>query len=312
MVTLSYGELFAGVGGIGKALNNVGFFGRWANEYDKHACITYRANHNTALIECDVNDIDIANLQPVDILTAGFPCQPFSVAGDRLGFSDDRGNAFYNVLGVIDAVKPSIVILENVKHITTHDNGNTYRVIVDEIAKRGYWFKDTVLNTATHANIPQNRERWFMVAFAYFVDYFRFEFPQPIPLNVGIQDMLDCDVDEKYYYRPGSVLYPRLVNVVTNLNTVYQSRNKDTIRENQSDLCPTLTARMGQGGNGVPIVKTSQGIRKLTPRECFRLQGFDEIVLPDIADNHLYKQAGNSVTIKVVERIAEQIVACIE
>lgn len=312
-MSYSVGSLYAGVGGICIGFQNAGFSLEWANEFDKYACITYRNNFTHTLIEGDVLTLDINTLNPVDILCAGFPCQPFSVAGYRMGFNDHRGNHFFKVMDFVDIMRPKVIFLENVKNLVTHDNGNTFRVIYDSITERGYSFKSKVLNTKDYGNIPHNRERIFIVAFDKSVipNYDYFDFPKPIPLTTSIHDILDHGkLDESYYYREDKWFYQEFVKSITDFNTIYQWRRK-YVRENKNGCCPTLTANMGTGGNNVPIILTDYGFRKLTPQECFEFQGFPlksgKYRLPNIANSHLYKQAGNSVSVPVIEAIAKNI-----
>lgn len=307
------GSLYAGVGGIDKGMENAGFRILWANEFDRYACKTYRANHpDSKLIESDVDSLDIAQLQAVDVLTSGFPCQPFSVAGEKLGFKDSKGNHFFTTVRIAKELDVRVLFLENVKGFRHHDKGNTYRVVVDTVRDAGYHFADTVLNTHTHANIPQNRERFFMVAFRDIRDVERFVFPSSVELTTTIHDFIASEhVDEKYYYRDGSSnAYSELAPCVTDKDTIYRYRqgNAINVRSLKGGYCPTLTSVMGRGGNNVPIILTDNGIRKLTPQECFRFQGFDDIRFPDdVSNTQLYKQAGNSVTVTVIERIARNI-----
>jgi DNA (cytosine-5)-methyltransferase 1 len=305
------GSLYAGVGGICMGFMKSGFKMQWANEYDKNACITYRENFSHKLIEGDIMDIDESKLSNVDILTAGFPCQPFSVAGYRKGFRDNRGNHFFKILDIVDENRPKVLFLENVKNLVGHDGGKTFKLIKKEIRDRGYTFDSKVLNTKDFGNIPHNRERIFIIAFdkRFLTDEnFKFNFPQPDKLTKKIKDILIRDeVDTKYYYGQDKYMYPMLKETMRRDDTVYQFR-RQYVRENKSNVCPTLTANMGTGGHNVPLVKTEYGFRKLTPRECFRFQGFpDTFKLPHIANSHLYKQSGNSVSMPVIYRLASEI-----
>ena len=158
-----------------------------------------------------------------------------------------------------------------------------------------------------YGNVPQNRERIYIVGFKDPKRSEAFEFPEPIKLQKKIKDILETNVNEKYYYN-GKPLYEKLKNDVTEENEVYQWR-RQYVRKNKKGVSPTLTANMGMGGHNVPIIFDGKGIRKLTPRECFRIQGFpDSYKLPNIADSALYKQAGNSVSVPVLERIAKQMI----
>jgi DNA (cytosine-5)-methyltransferase 1 len=306
------GSLYAGVGGICLGFKKAGFVLSWANEFDKNACITYRHNFSHKLYEADILKLDPTKLEPIDILTGGFPCQPFSVAGYRKGFNDDRGNHFFRILDYIDALNPKVVFLENVKNLTSHDKGNTYKVIIDALTQKNYKVFSKVLNTKDYGNVPHNRERIFIICFRNDIIGDRnFKFPNPEKLNKRIKDIVeDIEVDEKFYYRENKPMYNELVRNMFNDNTVYQWR-RQYLRENKSNVCPTLTANMGTGGHNVPLVKTSFGIRKLTPKECFEFQGFPindgNYSLPDISISHLYKQAGNSVSVPVIQRLAESI-----
>lgn len=308
------GSLYAGVGGICLGFKQAGFNLEWANEFDKFACITYRNNYSHNLIEGDVLGLDINQLTPVDILCAGFPCQPFSVAGYRKGFNDHRGNHFFKVMDFVDIMRPKVIFLENVKNLVTHDNGNTFRVIYNSIIERGYSFAHKVLNTKDYGNIPHNRERIFIVAFDKETTgnaFQLFDFPKKRKLTHSIHDILTEEkVDESYYYKEDKWFYPEFLKKMTDRNTIYQWRRK-YVRENKNNCCPTLTANMGTGGNNVPIVVTDYGFRKLTPEECFEFQGFPvksgEYKLPNIARSHLYKQAGNSVSVPVIYAIAKNI-----
>ncbi|WP_461632869.1 DNA (cytosine-5-)-methyltransferase [Labilibaculum euxinus] len=310
------GSLYAGVGGICLGFKNSGFAVSWANEYDKNACVTYRENFTHKLIEGDIMEIDISSLNKVDVLAGGFPCQPFSVAGYRKGFGDNRGNHFFRMLDFVDEMRPKVLFFENVKNLVGHDKGNTFKVIRNEIEKRNYSFHSKVLNTKDYGNIPHNRERIFIIGFdknVYPENYKYFDFPAKETLTRKVKSVfLKGKVDEKFYYREDKYMFEMLQNDITREDTVYQFR-RQYVRENKSDVCPTLTANMGTGGHNVPLIKTEFGIRKLTPKECFKFQGFPETyILPEIANSHLYKQAGNSVSVPVIEKIAENILKAIK
>lgn len=303
--------LFGGVGGIELGFEQSGFNVVWANEFDNNASITYKLNHDHELRVEDIHNVQPYEFPEIDILTGGFPCQAFSIAGYRKGFEDDRGNLFFEVLRLVKVKKPRVVFLENVKNLVGHDNGNTYRVIKESLEANGYYVKDKVLNGCEYGNVPQNRERIYIVAFSEKADFEKFEFPGPIPLTKRLTDVIDFDskVDDRFYYKPEKcIFYDELEKNIVRKDTIYQWRRK-YVRENKSGVCPTLTANMGTGGHNVPLIYTDFGIRKLTPKECFNIQGFPEdFKLPEnLAVSHLYKQAGNSVVVPVVRRIAENI-----
>lgn len=309
-------SLFAGVGGLDLGFELTGKFETvWANEFDTKAAQTYKANFTNTLVVDDIHNLDPKDAPDFDVLLAGFPCQAFSVAGYRKGFEDERGDLFFEALRFIKAKKPEVVLLENVKNLVGHDDGNTFKVIREALEAHDYFLKYQVLNAKDYGNIPQNRERIYVVGFKNKEAFKNFVFPMPIPLEKSLNDIIDFEKekDEKYYYsQEKHDFYDKLINSILSQDTIYQWR-RQYVRENKNGVVPTLTANMGTGGHNVPLVKTSHGIRKLTPRECFNAQGFpSEFILPDLANSHLYKQAGNSVVVPVIKRIAEQISLALE
>jgi DNA (cytosine-5)-methyltransferase 1 len=309
-------SFFAGVGGIDFGFEQAGFQIVYANEFDKNACITYNCNHKIQADCRDIRDVAASEIPNFDIMLAGFPCQPFSIAGNREGFEDkkDRGNLFFELIRIAKEKRPSVIFLENVANIQNHDNGNTLSTILRTLAEIGYVTKFTILSTDTYGNLPQNRKRAYFVAFASDIVSDRFCFPYPIPLTLTVQDIVvDKKVADKYYYTDNFMYYDVLQHEITNPGTVYQWRRK-YVRENKQNLCPTLTANMGTGGHNVPIVLTKHGIRKLTPAECFAFQGFPKtFCLPStVADGQLWKQAGNAVSVPVIYRIATNIMQVLD
>lgn len=303
-------SLFSGVGGIDLAFEQAGFSTIFANDIDEPACKTFSRNFNIPIVCDDIKNIKEDEIPDCDCLVAGFPCQAFSIAGYRKGFEDTRGTLFFEIARIIRKKKPQVIFLENVKNLVAHDNGKTFEVILNTLHEIGYHVRYMVLNACEYGNIPQNRERIYIVGFLN-EDYAnKFYFPQPIRLTNKLKDEIDFEnkVDDKYYYTHEK--YPRIVeemNKFDNQDTLYQWR-RQYVRQNKSNMSPTLTANMGTGGHNVPLVITKYGIRKLTPKECFNLQGFpSNYKLPNISTAQLYKQAGNSVCVTVIERIAENI-----
>ncbi len=307
-------DLFAGLGGIRKGFEGAGFKTVFANDFDAYCKVTYDLNSkDVQLTVSDLAKVKSSDIPDFDILLGGFPCQPFSIAGYRRGFLDTgRGDLFFEIVRILRDKKPQAVFLENVKNLKSHDNGKTFSIISEALEDLGYHVKSVVLNSAKYGNVPQNRERIYIAGFKSKKHYDAFKFPEPVKLTKSVADLLEENVDEKYYYTD-SPLYKTLKESIKSTNTVYQWRRK-YVRENKSGVCPTLTANMGTGGHNVPLIKDSKGIRKLTPRECARLQGFPESYkLPkDIPNSKLYKQLGNSVTVTVIERVARQIRKAIE
>lgn len=304
-------SLFAGIGGICYGFKQAGAQIVWANEIDKDACKTYRHNFGgDYLVEGDIKEVDPNNIPDIDILNGGFPCQAFSVAGYRKGFDDERGNLFFEIVRILEAKKPKAILLENVKNLEGHDKGNTFKVIKSELERIGYHVHKAVLNTMEYGNVPQNRERIYIVGFLSKDAYDKFEYPKSIPLTKNIHDVIDITERKPLgLYYENSKYYPELIKTMTRKDTVYQWR-RVYCRENKSNVCPTLTANMGTGGHNVPLILDDFGIRKLTPEECVGFQGFpNEFSFPaDISNASKYKQAGNSVSVPVIKRIAENMI----
>jgi DNA (cytosine-5)-methyltransferase 1 len=303
-------DLFAGVGGIRLGFEKVGFSTVFSNDNNKNCKKTYDSNFQNAKLHIeDINKLDISRLPEFDILLGGFPCQAFSIAGYRKGFKDEkgRGNLFFRIVDILKERKPKAILLENVKNLKSHDKGKTFKIIKKTLEKLGYHIKTEVLNSMTHGNIPQNRERIFIVGFCDKKKFDAFEFPKEIELTKGFKEFVAEKAENKYYYND-KPLYNKIKNDITSEHTVYQWRRK-YVRTNKKGVVPTLTANMGRGGHNVPIIKNSKGIRKLTPKECFMLQGFPKsFKLPEnLSDSELYHQAGNSVTVSVVKRVAENM-----
>ena len=327
---ISVGCLFAAIGGFCRAFQQVGATVVWANEKDKFAAETFRLNFPTIpYLNKPVEELSVRGdkLEPVDILTAGFPCQPFSIAGEKRGFKDERGLLFLHIIRIIKEFgsrKPKVLLLENVRNFKSHDKGRTFKRVQAEIQKAGYWFNETnakIMNTAEYTDIPQNRDRIFMVALS--CDHFaanNFQFPEPLADGSlrRVKEFLDLDrkAAENFYFKPGSQYYPFFADALKQgeRDSVYQLR-RSYVRENKSGMCFTLMANMGDGGHNQPAIKDRWGIRKLTPRECARLQGYEDTLfkIPDtLSKTQIYKQIGNSVTVPLVSRIAQSVIDQLE
>jgi DNA (cytosine-5)-methyltransferase 1 len=305
-------DLFAGTGGFSLAIEKYDRFQCvFANDMIKSSQDIYQLNNpNIKYILQDLNTIQLETIPNHDILCGGFPCQPFSIAGQRKGFDDNRSNVFWKILDIIKYRKPNIVILENVKNLKSHDKGNTFKVIETKLSELGYYIKHAILDTCKITNIPQHRERIYIVCFKDKDKYEKFTFDFIQIKNKQIKQFLEEKIPDKYYYSDKFKVFPEVQKNVTkhiNENILYQYR-RYYVRENKSNCCPTLTANMGGGGHNVPLLKDDKGIRKLTPRECFNLQGFpSSYKLPSLCDSSLYKLAGNAISVPVVQLIAKRI-----
>lgn len=320
MKTFTTASFFAGVGGIDLGFEQTGRCRTvYANEFDPYPAETFEKNFSIKVDCRDIRLVKPEEVPDVDGYLFGFPCQAFSVAGYRLGFEDpkDRGNLFFEVMRIVHEKHPRFLFAENVKNLVGHDGGKTFKVILEALQVEGYKYRYQVLNAMEYGNVPQNRERIYIVAFRDEEDYQRFAFPDPVPLKKKLADIIDFEnkLPEKYYYTAGKYkgdIYDQLVAAMDDPDTVYQWRRK-YVRKNMSGVVPTLTANQGEGGHNVCLIKTPYGIRKMTPHECFNAQGFpSDFKLPVQADSRLYKQAGNSVCVSVINRIAENMMQAMD
>lgn len=317
---LTCASFFAGVGGIDLGFEEHGFKTIYANEFDAKARETFALNFpHVQLDHRDIREVLASEVPSVDVIMGGFPCQAFSTEGYQQGFQDEkgRGTLFFELARIIEEKQPRAIFLENVKNLVRHDKGNTLRVILKTLDDLGYFVTYQVMNAADYGNIPQGRERIYIVGFKDKSVSECFQFPDKVELTKSVFDVIDFKgkVEEHYYYREDKHYYPLLRDNIVSVGSVYEYRRGNTIRENKSGVVPTLLASMGTGGNNVPIILTEDGgIRKLTPRECFNTQGFPRSYkFPEkMANSHVYKQAGNSVAVPVVSRIAKQIKLALE
>jgi DNA (cytosine-5)-methyltransferase 1 len=307
-------DLFAGTGALSQTFHSINkdkYQTVFANDFDINSEKIYKINFpEVNFVKDDLNDIGNDKIPEHDILCGGFPCQPFSIAGEKKGFDDERSNVFWKICKILKDKNPDIVILENVKNLKTHDNGKTYKTIEKNLKDNGYYVKSAILDTSKITKIPQHRERIYIVCFKNEELYKKFDFNFNVIENKNIIDFLQDEIPEKYYYTEKLKIYEEVKKSIKEhikKNIIYQYR-RSFVRENKSKCCPTLTANMGSGGHNVPLLLDDKGIRKLTPRECFNLQGFPKnYKLPNISDSALYKLAGNSVTLPVVELIIKKI-----
>ena len=305
-------DLFAGTGAFSHAFHGVRqgcVESVFANDMVERSKLIYDANHTShaPLTLQDLNEVDVANIPPHDILTGGFPCQPFSIAGKQAGFQDARSNVFWKILEIIDYHRPICIVLENVKNLVTHNERRTFEIIRKHLEDRGYYLHFKVLNTAEITGIPQHRERIYIVGLRSKQAHDMFNLDFPIVEKRPITTMLEEEVPDKYYSTADTDAGRMTREQVVRTDTIYQYR-RVYVRENKSNECPTLTANMGAGGHNVPFIRDKKGVRKLTPRECFRFQGFpDSYILPRISDASLYQLAGNAVSVPVVRLIAERL-----
>lgn len=316
------GALFAGIGGFCLGFERAGFETAWAVEIEPGAADTYAANlPHVRLLNKDVREVSVLGdrLEPVDVLHAGFPCQSFSQAGAREGFDDPRGQLFHEIIRIVGefgSEKPKMLVLENAPFLRYGEGGAWFLQLQNAIRKAGYWFREdnsAELSAYELTPLPQQRIRLFMVATN--TDTFlsgRFSFPTALP-GAGRKNLADyvdfaADISPDYRLAEDN-RYSKMINKsVTEGRRLYQLR-KYEVRAKEPDVCPTLTANMGQGGHNVPFVSTDKGLRKLTEHECLLLQGFPpSFKFPDSVPRwKRYMQVGNAVCVPVAELIARQV-----
>lgn len=325
---LKVASLFAGMGGFSMAFKRQGFSSIWANEIDKYAAQTYRHNSpESKMFECDVREFHPAllGLEPPDVLTAGFPCQPFSSAGHRRGLDDERGLLYEEIIRILKEYgsdRPPVVLFENVANLVGLNRGLIYSRIENGFKSSGYWILPhnvRKLNTRVHTDIPHNRERIFIVALSTSVFRGgRFVFPEPEPSSRSIREFLNVSqrVEDYYYFDTVGNRFGQMIMEHVRRGSpesVYQLR-RSYVREYKS-FFPALTANMGDGGHNVPVIVDSWGLRKLTPTECASLQGYSHADFPfpkDISRPQAYKQIGNSVTLPLIEKLAASCITILQ
>ena len=303
-------SLFSGIGGIDLGFIQAGFDIVWANEMDAAACRTYRHNFpNTNLIEGDIKRIATSDIPDCDVLTAGFPCQPFSIAGLQKGFKDRDGNLFFEITRIIDAKRPKVVFLENVPNLMEHDDGKTFLVIFNGLAQFGYTVYYRVLASNDYGNLPQIRKRIYIVAIREDISNRLYQYPEPMELTLKSSDIINRSVKQHdiHYYTEGK-MYDRLVAHMKAGKAIYRITDTE-VRWTKNQMCPTLTANMGTHKDRVHVVWDDYGIRKITLREGLDFQGFPkEFYFPNtITIDDAYKQIGNTVSVPVIARLATKI-----
>lgn len=303
------GSLFAGIGGIDLAFSQAGFNVVWANEIDEDACETYRYNFpNTNLISGDIRNTDFSAYSNIDILVAGFPCQPFSICGNQKGFNDKRANLFFEIMNVIDQKNPSIIFFENVANLVEHDKGRTFSIIHNELVSRGYYIRYTVADACDYG-IPQHRTRIYILAFKNLNLCEKYKFPEKQNLSLKLSDilMLNTGANTELYFCTDTNKYAKLDKFIDDPEQIYRFADFG-IQKSKNGISFTLKANMGTYPNRIPIVKDMFGIRLISPKECLLLQGFPpSFDFPSISEHSKYKQAGNTVVVPLVKQIAYNI-----
>ena len=300
----SFIDLFAGIGGIRIPFQELGGECVFTSEWDKYAQKTYKVNFGDE-INGDITQIPSSDIPDFDILLGGFPCQPFSQAGLHKGFEDTRGTLFFEVERIIRDKRPKAFLLENVKQLIGHDKGNTFKVILQHLDALDY----KVL-AAKDFGVPQIRQRVYIVGFDrkhFDIDSeYRFPFPEPLNIETRVGNILEKNVSDKY-------------TISDKLWSGHQNRKKKnkqdgkgfgySLFDESSPYTSTISARYYKDGSEALIYQEGKNPRKLTPRECARLQGFPEDFIIPVSDCRAYKQFGNSVAIPVIREISKKMLS---
>jgi len=303
-------DLFAGIGGFRIAFESVNATCVFSAEIDKHACKTYQQNFGENPF-CDVSTLDATIIPDFDILCAGFPCQPFSLAGKRQGFQDTRGTLFFDIERIIEQKQPKAFILENVKGLVNHDKGKTLKVILNTLEKKlKYKLFYKVLNSKDYG-LPQNRERIYIIGFKN--HDINFEFPPEEETKVTLSSIRETNLENSTISELArSHIATHLINhkkyheIKNNPLLIASEIRKSRCAFRFDGLSPCLTAKMGTGGNNIPLFVNE--LRKFTTRECLRIQGFPESYTIEPNTSQSYKQIGNAVSVPVITLLAKIMV----
>ncbi|WP_455142343.1 DNA (cytosine-5-)-methyltransferase [Stomatobaculum longum] len=300
-------DLFAGIGGIRIPFQELGGKCVFTSEWDKFAQKTYHVNFGD-IPNGDITKITNEEIPDFDVLLAGFPCQPFSQAGLKKGFSDTRGTLFFEIERIIKAKRPKAFLLENVKQLRGHDKGRTLKVILEHLDDLDYQVTYDVLRAADFG-VPQNRERIYIVGFNhsyYGIDKeYKFSFPEPTHQKTRLGDILEDNVDEKY------TISQKLYEGHIRRKAEHQKKGNGfgfSLFNADSEYTNTISARYYKDGSEI-LIDQGPDIppRKLTPRECAGLQGFPDSFIIPVSDTQAYKQFGNSVAVPVIRAIAKRV-----
>ncbi|MFW8602146.1 DNA (cytosine-5-)-methyltransferase [Desulfobacterota bacterium M19] len=305
-------DLFAGIGGFRLAFEAVKGECVFSSEWDKFSQKTYYDNFNSVPAG-DITLIDPSSIPDHDVLCAGFPCQPFSIAGVSKknslgrdhGFLDKaQGTLFFNIAKVIEIKRPKMFILENVKNLKSHDKGNTFKIICSVLQELGYSIFYQIIDAKSY--VPQHRERIFIVGFDQkkFDNNIKFKFPEPPDHQPKLSDILEKKVDEKY------ILSDKLWSYLQAYAAKHKKKGNGfgfgLVEGNMTSR--TLSARYYKDGSEILIKMKDSNPRRLTPRECARLMGYPEDFKITVSNTQAYKQFGNSVAVPVVKAVAEKMV----
>jgi DNA (cytosine-5)-methyltransferase 1 len=296
-------DLFAGIGGFHYALTSFGANCVFASEWDKHASETYKINFGIEP-KGDITLIDENEIPKHDILCGGFPCQAFSISGKQKGFDDTRGTLFFDIARIVNHHKPKVLFLENVKNLAKHDDGKTLKTIIKTLENLNYSVYSKIFN-ASNFGLPQNRERVYIVAFNNSINSNNFKFPQPTNEKICLENILETNPENaKIIERNDIQIYKNYKPI--QIGKVNKGGQGERIYHTLGHAI-TLSAYGGGVGSKTGLYLVENKIRKLSPRECARVQGFPDTFILNKTITQSYKQFGNSVSINVLQNIVLEI-----
>lgn len=322
---IRYIDLFAGIGGISQALHRVFPSSEcvMVSEKDKFSLQTYQANNalDSSVYFGDITKVDENSVPAHDILLGGFPCQAFSISGKKLGFEDTRGTLFFDIARIAKCKRPKVLLLENVKNLESHDKGNTFKVILKTLEDIGY--HATFQKIVAKHFVPQKRERIYIVAVRNDLPTFDFSkvgIPAEIHIlkeilfsqtasNISGNPNVDKFLNEEGFPLSKYTISDQLWAFLKSHADKHASKGNGFGYglHTANDVARTLTARYYKDGSEILIAQEGLNPRKLTPRECARLMGFDDSFIIPVSDSQAYKQFGNSVVVPVLEAILSEI-----
>lgn len=310
MKPFTFIDLFCGIGGFRQALESVGGACVFSCDKNKRARETYQANYGD-IPAGDITKIPVEDIPPFDVLCGGFPCQSFSLAGKQRGFSDPRGQMFFEIARIVKYHKPPIIFLENVANLARHDNGNTLTVILDILKDLGYDVHHKILSAADYG-CATIRKRIYFVCFRKNLNI-QFEFPKPFESNIAIEDLLDQEVDEHYYIDSPDIVFYK-PEIAERVHDTYRMGYIENIGQGRRiystlGLAPTFVCTSRGPAGGTEAYYINGRVRKLTVNECRRIMGFPEDFIFPVAEARAYEQIGNTVCVPVLKTVARQIVA---
>lgn len=316
MTDLTFIDLFAGIGGNHIALERNGFESVYTSEWDKNCSVVLFNNYGVE-VNGDITKIDETSIPDHTLLSAGFPCQAFSISGKRLGFEDTRGTLFFDVARIIKEKRPPLVLLENVRNFASHDGGRTLEVVRTTMEQLGYTFTHQLYN-ASDFGVPQNRQRVFMAAIRKDINDTPFVFPEPPHIAVSLRDVLlppEEVEDLVITHRNDIVLTQAAIDKAIAVNKPIRVGHLGKGGQGEriySDLGHAITLSAYGGGVGAKTglyytagVNGDMVVRKLHPRECARLQGFPESFQLPNSRTQAWQQFGNSVPVPIVESVTK-------